>query len=81
MDDLNNEIFLKVKNIICEVLNLEEEKITYDSKLLEDLGAESLDIITLLIEFEDKFQRKIPEDDVGKLLSVRDIVQYISQQA
>lgn len=80
MEDTKNEIFLKVRKIISEVLNLDESKIDNKSKLVDDLGAESLDIITLLIEFEDKFNRKIPEEEAQKIVYVSDIVDYIEQK-
>jgi acyl carrier protein len=75
-----NEIFLIVKKIISDVMNINEEMIKIESRLIEDLGAESLDIITLLIEFEDKFDRKIPEEDVRNLVTVNDVVSYIAQK-
>jgi acyl carrier protein len=80
MDERSNEIFLKVKKIIAEVLNIEEEKITMESKIVADLGAESLDIITLLMEFEDAFNSKIPDEDAEKLVTVSDAVEYIKQK-
>lgn len=80
MDEKSNEIFLKVKKIIAEVLNIEEEKISMESKIVADLGAESLDIITLLMEFEDAFNSKIPDEDAEKLVTVSDAVEYIKQK-
>jgi acyl carrier protein len=80
MNDISNDIFIKVRKIISDVLNIEEEKIISTSRLIEDLGAESLDIVTLLIEFEDKFNKKIPEEDAKNLLSVNDIVHYIAEK-
>lgn len=72
-----NEILLKVKKLIAEVLNIDENKINDNSKIIEELGAESLDIVTLLMEFEDAFKMKIPDEDAEKLLSVNNIVDYI----
>ena len=80
MSAKKEEIFEKVKQIVAEVLNIEEEKITLESRFMEDLGAESLDIVTLLIEFEDKFDKKIPEEDAMKLISVNDVVNYIEEK-
>jgi acyl carrier protein len=77
MDTKTEEIYNKVKKIIAEVLNIEEEKITPESKIVVDLGAESLDIITLLMEFEDAFNGKIPDEDAEKLVTVNDAVEYI----
>lgn len=75
-----NEISLKVKKLLAEVLNVEEEKINENSKIVTDLGAESLDIVTLLMEFEDAFDMKIPDEDVEKLITVNDIIEYINQK-
>lgn len=80
MDVINQEIFEKVKKIIAEVLNIDEEKILIDSKIVDDLGAESLDLVTLLMEFEDEFNRKIPDNDVEKLITVKDAVTYIENK-
>jgi acyl carrier protein len=77
MDVENQDIFFKIKKIITDVLNIEEEKILLDSKIVDDLGAESLDLVTLLMEFEDEFDKKIPDEDVEKLITVKDVVNYI----
>ncbi len=80
MDDKKREILLKVKTIIEKVLNIGEEKITEESKIINDLGAESLDIVTLIMEFEDQFNNKIPDDDIIKLITVNDVVNYIYEK-
>ncbi|MBN2545839.1 MAG: acyl carrier protein [Spirochaetes bacterium] len=72
-----NEIFAKVKKLIAEVLNINEEIITENSRIIADLGAESLDIVTLLMEFEDAFNMKIPDDEAEELLTVADVIDYI----
>lgn len=72
-----HEILTKVKKLIAEVLNINEELITENSKIIADLGAESLDIVTLLMEFEDAFSMKIPDEDAEELLTVSDIIDYI----
>ncbi len=72
-----NDIFFRIRKIIAEVLNFEEKKITINSKIVDDLGAESLDIVTLLMEFEDEFKKQIPDEDAAKLITVGDAVNYI----
>lgn len=67
----------RVKKVIAEVFNTDEGKITMETRFVEDLGAESLDIVTLLMEFEDEFDRKIPDEDAEKLTTVGDAVSYI----
>ena len=71
------EILDKVKKLIAEVLNIDAEKINAGSKIIDDLGAESLDIVTLLMEFEDTYQMKIPDEDAEHMLTVNDAVDYI----
>lgn len=72
-----DEVHAKVKKVISEVFKKDESELTLETKIIDDLGAESLDIITLLMEFEDTFDRKIPDEDVEKLVTIGDTVQYI----
>lgn len=72
-----DEVYAKVKKLIAEVFKTDESELTLETKIIDDLGAESLDIITLLMEFEDTFDRKIPDEDVEKLVTIGDTVQYI----
>ena len=80
MDVKDQNIFRKIKKIIADVLNIDEEKILMNSKIVDDLGAESLDLVTLLMEFEDEFNSKIPDNDVEKLITVKDVVNYIENK-
>ncbi len=73
----SDEVFAKVKEVIAEVFSIDEDELSMETKIVDDLGAESLDIITLLMEFEDAFDRKIPEEDAEKLLTIGDAVNYI----
>jgi acyl carrier protein len=72
-----DEVYAKVRKVIAEVFKKDESELTLETKIIDDLGAESLDIITLLMEFEDTFDRKIPDEDVEKLVTIGDTVQYI----
>jgi acyl carrier protein len=72
-----DEVFAKVRKVVAEVFKVEESQISMDTKFIDDLKAESLDIITLLMEFEDAFDKRIPDEDAEKLLSVKDAVEYI----
>ena len=81
MDEKKKEIFTRVKKVIAEVLSLDEDKITMESKIVDDLGAESLDLVTMLMEFEDEFNNKIPDQDAERLLTVKDTVDYIMEKA
>ena len=72
-----DEVFAKVRKVVAEVFKVEENRISLETKFMDDLKAESLDIITLLMEFEEAFDKKIPDEDAEKLLSVQDAVKYI----
>jgi len=72
-----DEVHAKVKKVIAEVFKKDESELKLETRIIDDLGAESLDIITLLMEFEDTFDRKIPDEDVEKLVTIGDTVQYI----
>jgi len=72
-----DEVFAKVRKVVAEVFKVEESQISLQTKFMDDLKAESLDIITLLMEFEEAFDRTIPDEDAEKLLSVQDAVNYI----
>ena len=72
-----NDVYAKVRKVIAEVFKKDESELTLETRIVDDLGAESLDIITLLMEFEDTFDRKIPDEDVEKLVTIDDTVKYI----
>ncbi|NLA73412.1 MAG: acyl carrier protein [Clostridiales bacterium] len=72
-------IFDKVRTIICEQLDLEEDKVTMDSNILEDLGADSLDIIDLIMSFEDEFDIEVPDEEIEGIKTVGDLVKYIEE--
>ena len=72
-----DEVFAKVRKVVAEVFKVEEGQISLQTKFVDDLKAESLDIITLLMEFEEAFDKTIPDEDAEKLLSVQDAVNYI----
>lgn len=71
------EVFAIVRKVVAEVFKVEESQISLQTKFMDDLKAESLDIITLLMEFEEAFDKRIPDEDAEKLLSVQDAVKYI----
>ncbi|NYB74604.1 MULTISPECIES: acyl carrier protein [Sedimentibacter] len=73
-------ILEKVKEILIEELDVEEDKITLESKIKDDLGADSLDLFELISKIEDELNVTIEEDDYGKLVTVKDIVDYITEK-
>ena len=68
----------KIIELICEKLNKKKEDIKMESRLVEDLGADSLDFVELIMAFEDEFGITLPDEDVSKLKTIGDIVNYIS---
>jgi acyl carrier protein len=67
----------KVKDIIVERLGVNKEQVTPDASLIEDLGADSLDTVELVMAFEEEFGESIPDEDAEKLKKVGDIVEYL----
>lgn len=70
-------IFDKLKEIVAEQLDVEPEKVTMDSTITEDLGADSLDTVDLVMAIEEVFDIQIPDEAVEKIKTVGDIVNYI----
>lgn len=70
-------IFEKVKKLIAEQLDVEEANIQETSNIADDLGADSLDVVDLVMSIEDEFDVEIPEDQVENIKTVGDIVKYI----
>ena len=69
----------KVISIIAEQMSIEEDKVTMDSSFTEDLGADSLDIVELIMALEEAFDIEIPDEDVEKANCVGDVVEYIQK--
>lgn len=70
-------VFEKVKSIIVDQLDVDAEKITLDSKVAEDLGADSLDVVDLIMSIEEEFDMEIDDDAVENMKTVGDIVAFI----
>jgi acyl carrier protein len=74
------EIFEKVKKILIEKLSVNETDIKEDSSLVDDLGVDSLDLVELLMKFEEEFKVEISEEESQKILTVKDIVDFIEEK-
>ena len=72
-------IFEKVAAILAEQLDAEEESITMESSLVDDLGADSLDVVDLVMTLEDEFDMEIPDEDIENVRTVGDIVKYLEE--
>ena len=71
------EIFEKIKKIIIDELNCAPEKVTMEAKLKDDLGADSIDAVQIIMDLEDAFGIEIDEDNAGAMETVGDVVKYI----
>lgn len=76
-----SEIAEKVKNIIVDKLSVEESEVTNEASFTNDLGADSLDTVELIMEFEKEFGISIPDDQAEKIGTVQDAVAYIEEHA
>ena len=74
-------IFEKVTDILAEQLDAEAGSITAETRLVEDLGADSLDVVDLVMTLEDEFDMEIPDEDIENVRTVGDIVKYLEEHA
>ena len=70
----------KVKDIVTEQLGVERDEVTIESSFIDDLGADSLDIVELNMAFEEEFNIEIPDEAAEKIKTVQDVVNYIDEQ-
>ena len=75
----SEEVFEKVKAIIVEQLQVNEEAVTQEASFIDDLGADSLDLVELIMALEEEFGIEIPDADAEKVVSVADVVNYIKE--
>lgn len=75
----SEEIFDKVKQIIIEQLGVAETSVTLEASFIDDLGADSLDIVELIMALEEEFDLEIPDADAEKVVTVNDVVDYIKE--
>lgn len=75
----HDEIFEKVKEVIVDQLSVEEDDITEDASFVDDLGADSLDIVELVMALEEQFGVSIPDEQAEKIKTVGDAVSFISE--
>jgi len=70
-------VFEKVRNIICEQLELDESEVTMDSSIIDDLGADSLDVVDMLMSIESEFDVEILDEEIENIKVIADLVKYI----
>ncbi len=73
------DIYAKVKEIVVEQLGVDEEEVTEQASFVDDLGADSLDIVELVMALEEEFDLEIPDEDAEKIVTVGDAVNYIKE--
>ena len=76
-----SEIGERVKKIVVEHLGVEPEKVVDNASFIDDLGADSLDTVELVMAFEEEFEIEIPDEDAEKITRVKDAVEYIEKNA
>jgi len=72
-------LFDEVKEVIVEQLNVNEDEVKPESRFVEDLGADSLDVVEMIMALEEKFEIEIPDSEAEKIKTVQDVVDYIEK--
>lgn len=69
----------KIKKIVVDQLGVDEEQVTLDASFVDDLGADSLDTVELIMAFEEEFDIEIPDEEAQKIKTVQDVIDYIGE--
>lgn len=77
----DKKLFAKVKDIIVEQLGVDEEEVSMSTSFVDDLGADSLDIVELVMAMEEEFNIEIPDEDAESISTVEDVIEYIEAKA
>ena len=72
-------VFEDVRDVVVEQLGVDPQAVKLESKIIEDLGADSLDVVELVMALEEKFEVEIPDSEAEKLVSIQDVVNYIEK--
>jgi len=67
----------RVRKLVCEQLGVKEDEVTIDASFVEDLGADSLDTVELVMALEEEFETEIPDEEAEKITTVREAIKYI----
>ena len=78
---MSEDVSSKVKKIVADHLGIEEAKVTEESSFIDDLGADSLDTVELVMAFEEEFECEIPDDAAEKIQTVKDAIDFISSNS
>ena len=74
-------VMARVKKVVVEQLGVEEKEVLPEARFVDDLGADSLDLVELVMAFEEEFNIEIPDEDAEKIKTVKDAVDYINKKA
>jgi len=77
---LADELFAKIKSMIADRLGVDEAEVTLEASFKDDLGADSLDLVELVMELEDEFDLEISDEEAEKISTVGDVVEYIKSR-
>lgn len=77
---MNQEIFETIQDIVSDLLDIDADTITPESKFQADLGADSLDLVELIMEFEERFGGEISDEDAQKITTVGEAVKYVEER-
>ncbi len=77
---MNQEIFEKIRDIVADLLDIDADTVTPESKFQADLGADSLDLVELIMEFEEQFGGEISDEDAQKITTVGEAVKYVEER-
>nr|YP_010904298.1 acyl carrier protein [Catenella fusiformis]WCH57549.1 acyl carrier protein [Catenella fusiformis] len=80
LTEKENTIFMRLREIVAYQLSIAQDKITLTSNFISDLKADSLDMVELVMAIEEEFDLEIPDDDVGKIDTVRDAIRFINNK-
>ena len=70
----------KIKSIVADQLGVDEDQVTEDASFIDDLGADSLDTVELIMAFEEEFDVERPDEDAQKIKTVKDVIEYIESK-
>ena len=76
-----SDVAERVRKIVVEHLGVDESKVTENASFIDDLGADSLDTVELVMAFEEEFSVEVPDEDAEKLQTVGDVIRYIEERA
>lgn len=80
MTNKATEIEARVKKIVVEQLGVKEDEVTADASFVDDLGADSLDTVELVMALEEEFETEIPDEDAEKIVTIKDAVNYVMER-